>query len=241
MIEGLLAVQDHDTAIDQLRHRVATLPARTELAEVEDQLAALEAEAEGIATEVGAIERRQKAAEDEVASLGAKIAELDTKLYSGTVTSPKELQAIQADIDSIRRHRSAVEDGILEAMEEREPFDVRTAALDANRTQLDATAMHLRATIAQAEAEIEAELAAESEARAAAAAAVPAPLLDEYERLRPKLGGVAAARLEPGGRCGGCHLTLPATEVARIKREPPDALIHCDQCGRILVRVDSGH
>ena len=238
MIEGLLAVQDHDTAIDQLRHRIATLPARAELQLVEEQLVALEAEAAELGEQVGVIERRQKAAEDEVASLGAKIAELDAKLYSGTVTSPKELQAIQADIDSIRRHQSDVEDGILEAMEEREPFDARQAELDANRTQLDATAMHLRATIAQAETEIEAELATETDARTAAASAVPAALLDEYERLRPKLGGVAAARLEPGGRCGGCHLTLPATEVARIKREPPDALIHCDQCGRILVRVD---
>ena len=38
------------------------------------------------------------------------------------------------------------------------------------------------------------------------------------------------------GRCSGCHLALPATEIDRIKREAPDTIVLCDQCGRILVR-----
>ena len=38
------------------------------------------------------------------------------------------------------------------------------------------------------------------------------------------------------GRCGGCHLALPATEVDRVRKEPADALIRCEQCDRILVR-----
>jgi predicted nucleic acid-binding Zn-ribbon protein len=33
-------------------------------------------------------------------------------------------------------------------------------------------------------------------------------------------------------------MKLPATEIDRIKHQPPDALVHCDQCGRILVRPD---
>jgi predicted nucleic acid-binding Zn-ribbon protein len=64
---------------------------------------------------------------------------------------------------------------------------------------------------------------------------VPADLTRLYDDLRRKLGGVGAARLV-NGRCSGCHLTLPATELDRIRREPPEALIRCDQCGRVLVR-----
>ena len=61
------------------------------------------------------------------------------------------------------------------------------------------------------------------------------PRVGRIRLLRAKLGGVGAARLV-NGRCTGCHLTLPATELDRIRREPPDALIRCDQCGRVLVR-----
>jgi predicted nucleic acid-binding Zn-ribbon protein len=238
-LEALLAVQAHDTTIDQLRHRSATLPARAEVAAIESQLAELEKKAAEVGTELHAVDRRQKAAEDEVASLDAKITELDKKLYGGTVSAIKELQALQADIESLQRHKAEVEDRELAAMEEREPFDAELGAIDAERARLDDVAGRLRAAIAEAEAEIDREIASEVRVRDDARALVPPVLIDEYDRLRDKLGGVAAARLEPGGRCGGCHLSLPAQEVARIKRELPiDALIHCEQCGRILVRVD---
>ena len=75
----------------------------------------------------------------------------------------------------------------------------------------------------------------EHDARQAAAAGIPDELLSEYDRLRKKLGGVGAARLA-NGSCTGCHLALPATELDRIRHQAPDAVAHCDQCGRILVR-----
>ena len=42
------------------------------------------------------------------------------------------------------------------------------------------------------------------------------------------------ARLS-GNRCEGCHLTMAAAEVERIKRSGPDEVAHCEECGRILV------
>ena len=71
---------------------------------------------------------------------------------------------------------------------------------------------------------IDADLAAEGEARVAAAATVPADLLARYERLRTRIGGTGAARLV-GGSCSGCHLALPAMEVDRIRKAPPDEVI----------------
>ena len=180
----------------------------------------------------------QQRLEDEVASIESKVAELDKKLYSGTISSPRELQALQADIDSLKRHRTALEDEILVAMEQREPLDTEMAAFAEERGRLDVAGSRLRAAIAEAEAEIDRELETVEDLRREAAAGLPDELTALYDELRVKLGGVAAARLEPGGRCGGCHLTLPATEVARIKREPADTIFRCDQCGRILVRTE---
>jgi predicted nucleic acid-binding Zn-ribbon protein len=82
---------------------------------------------------------------------------------------------------------------------------------------------------------VEGELASLVDERAAAVSAVPEALVARYEKLRAKLGGVAVARLEHG-RCTGCHLQLPATELDRLRHEPPDALAECEQCGRLLVR-----
>jgi predicted nucleic acid-binding Zn-ribbon protein len=53
--------------------------------------------------------------------------------------------------------------------------------------------------------------------------------------LRGRLGGIGAARLV-GSRCDGCQLTLAAAEVERVKRADPGTVVHCEECGRILVR-----
>lgn len=237
--DTLLDVQRHDTTLDQLRHRLATLPERSALAGVEEQLSSVAAEAAEVTERRDEVARRQKQLEDEMATLEAKISDLDKKLYSGTVSAIKELQAIQADIDSLKRHDSDLEDRVLALMEEREPLDQTLAGLSARTAELDAEAMRLRAAIAEAETAIGTEIEGEEARRQAAAATLPEEMLKVYEQMRRELGGVAIAVLEAGGRCGGCHLTLPASEVARIKREPLDALIRCDQCGRILLRPEA--
>ena len=93
------------------------------------------------------------------------------------------------------------------------------------------------ATWRRASRAIDAELATES-ARLATrppSRACPTDLMGEYERLREQLDGIAVAELR-SGQCLGCHLSLSAVEVDRIKREPADAVVHCGECGRILVR-----
>jgi predicted nucleic acid-binding Zn-ribbon protein len=71
--------------------------------------------------------------------------------------------------------------------------------------------------------------------RGEASSGVAPELLDEYERLRGLLAGVGVAKLV-GNRCEGCHLTLPAMEIDRIRHLPPDEKVYCDECGRLLVR-----
>jgi predicted nucleic acid-binding Zn-ribbon protein len=48
-------------------------------------------------------------------------------------------------------------------------------------------------------------------------------------------GGIGAARLQ-GATCLGCNLGLPAVVVDRIRKLDPDEVVHCEECGRILVR-----
>ncbi len=233
VFEDLLGVQEHDTTADRLRHRRETMPELAQLAAVDDALAKVEKSLDEWSAQVAEVGRRQGRLEQELAAVEAKITELEARLYSGAVTVPRELQALQADIESIRRRRNDLEDQVLDAMTEREPLDEEVLRLESDR--LDGEGSKLRAAIAEAQAEIDRQLAQEIEARTAAAAAIPTELATLYEQLRAKMGGVGAARLV-NGRCSGCHLDLPATEVDRIRREPPDTLIRCDQCGRVLVR-----
>ena len=234
-LEGLLAVQDRDTEIDQVRHRRATLAQRATLAGLVRDSAELEKRAAQLGEERDGLERRRAELEVEVAELDRRMADLDRRLRSGDVTATRELTAMVEQVDALRRRRAVLEDEELELMVALEPFDAELAALEARRTELADAAAGAAAELAEIEAALDIELAAAGEARKAAAAGIPEPLMATYERLRARLGGVGAARLV-GSSCGGCHLVLSATEVDRVRREPPDAIVTCEHCGRILVR-----
>ncbi len=235
MIEQLLQVQAHDTRLDQLRHRRDSLPERSDLARQRQEIAAFDAETAEVQARRDAIGRDQKRVEDEVALVEAKAAEVDTKLYSGTVTSPRELQGFQDDLQSLRRRQRQLEDDVLGFMEQLEPLDEQLATRAARRADLEEQADKLADALAHAEQAVDAEIATAAAERAAAVEPVPADLVDRYDRLRKQHDGVAIAPLV-GNNCGGCHLTLSAVEVDRIKHQPADALIYCEECGRLLVR-----
>jgi len=233
--ESLLTVQQHDTHADQLAHRVANLPGRAQLAQVVDQTAAVDSRLATTDARRGELSRSQQRLEDEIASLTERANQAEKQLYSGSVTAPRELQALQDDVASIRRRIGQIEDDELEIMELTEPVDAQHAELTAERERLDGEAMRITAELAETEAEIEAELAVVQAERAEAAAAVPDELWPEYDRLRAHLGGVAIARLA-GSTCQGCHLALPAVEIDRIRKLATDETVHCEECGRLLVR-----
>ncbi|MGH9178692.1 MAG: zinc ribbon domain-containing protein [Acidimicrobiales bacterium] len=235
VFDALLEVQEHDTTIDQLRHRRAHLPERAELVTVTAGGDRLRAQRTELGARRDEVLGRQSRLEASLTAADDRITEIDGRLYSGQVTATRDILAMTAEIESLKSRRSSLEDQVLVAMEEDEPLAAEVADLESQVAAAEQEAERLRATIAAAEAEIDAELATMAEERAGCAAQVPADLLATYERLRARLGGIGAARLV-GANCAGCHLTLPAQELARIKREPPDALVFCDQCGRILVR-----
>ncbi len=235
MFHDLLRVQDHDTAADRLRHRRQNLPELAELRACEDELGRLETTLAEVAADAAEAARLQRRVESELALLESKVSELDAKLYSGVVTVPRELQAMQTEGEAMRQRRAALEDEVLEAMGARETLDEQLGELESRRAELDREGVRLRAAVAEGQAGVDRDLAAELAARQEAAAAIPADVTALYEQLRAHLGGVAAAPLV-NGRCGGCHLALPATELDRMRKEPADALVRCEQCERILVR-----
>jgi predicted nucleic acid-binding Zn-ribbon protein len=92
------------------------------------------------------------------------------------------------------------------------------AALEAATSALDEEAERVRAE------------------RADAAAGLDEALLRLYEKVRESSGGTGAAVLR-GRRCEGCHLELPPQDLQRIRTAPPDEVVRCEECRRILVRT----
>ena len=136
--------------------------------------------------------------------------------------------------DSLRRRQRSLEDELLEIMELAEPVAAQVSQLEEQQHDLLARRVVAKERLDEVEKAVVAELTAAEAQRANEAAAIAAPMLSEYERLRARLDGVAVSELV-GTTCTGCHTTLAAMECERIRREPSDALVHCEPCGRIVV------
>lgn len=235
-LEALLSVQDLDTALDQWHHRRASLPERGQLAAIDGQLAELEIRL--AAAQAGRDEAagRQQALEDGLNATEARAGEVHRRLYGGTVSATRELQAMAADLDALHARASDFESRALEVMEELEPLDADVAAIEAGKGSLLAARAELEDKLRVGEIAVDAEIDAHNAMRAMAAANVPDELMTTYAQLRRRLGGVGAARLV-GSLCTGCHLTLAATELDELRRQPAGTVMFCEQCGRILVRA----
>jgi predicted nucleic acid-binding Zn-ribbon protein len=236
-LSPLLDVQALDLESDQLIERHRTLPERTELERASRRIATLDG------THAVQVERREalSSAEDalgaEVTEVAAKAKEVEEVLYSGSVKVPKELEALQEEIRLIRVRQSGLEEKEMALLEEIEQTDGEMDANRAEKAEQSDLCTSFEATIRAAEEEIDGELTVLSGKRAEMAARVPGPILAAYERLREneRLAGRGAARLIDGS-CGGCHVKLPVLEYNRMKAEPPDALVFCVYCGRVMVR-----
>jgi predicted nucleic acid-binding Zn-ribbon protein len=232
--DDLFVLQEHDLALDRLKHRHETLPERVTVTEAEALAATITAQLADVRSARDGVARREKALDDEASSLRTKADEIERKMYSGEISSPKELQAMQAEVEQLRRHQNTLETSELELMEEREPLDADVDRLAAEDTTVAARLAEARARLASADAEVKGEARAELAIRQELAGRLDPKLVAEYERCRSLTHGTGVARLV-GLTCQSCHLSIPSTEAERIRHAPPGAIEHCDNCGAILV------
>lgn len=232
-LDTLMQVQQHDTTLDQLRHRMATLPERAALAEVDRHRAALEATLARVQAQVDDLAGRQRALEATIAATAARRHELEQRMLSGEVSASRDLQAMDHEVQHLGTRQSELEEEDIALLEEEEPLDSLVEEHRTASAALTEEAERLTAAIGAAEAEINTEIAAEASRREASASGLPDELARRYELLRARLGGIGAAPLV-GDRCGGCHLTLSSVDLERLRRLAPDEIATCPECDRIL-------
>jgi predicted nucleic acid-binding Zn-ribbon protein len=232
----LLDLQAIDSRLDQLAHRRRTLPELAEIEKVAADHVALKDLVIAAQAQLSDTTREQTKAEQDVEQVRTRAARNQQRMDSGAVTSPKDLENLQHEIGSLAKRQSDLEDVVLEVMERLESSQTRV-------TELTARLEHSTVVLKEAEerrdaafAEIDADVEKVRRDREVVAKVIPADLLKLYTRLREQQGGVGAARLAQR-RCEGCRVEFANADLNAIKAEPKDAVVRCDNCGRILVRT----
>ena len=229
-------MQDNDTRLTQLAHRASTLPDSQRLADVETRLARVRDEVVAAETILSDLETEQTRADHDVEQVRERMRRDRDLLDNGSIGEAKQLQSIQAELDSLARRQSDLEDIELEIMERVEGARAAVVQLTEERDALASERDTLAASVHEQLAAIDAERRMVVEQRGVVAADIPADLLGLYDKIRADQGGVGAAPLHRGS-CQGCHLTIPPTEIDEIRAAAPDEVVRCEECRRILVRT----
>ncbi len=202
---------------------------RAEIAELHDLRVAAE-------TEVSDLEREVAKAESDVDAVRQRAARDRARMDTGAVTSAKELESLQHEVESLARRQGDLEEVELELMERLDGAQSRLAELRTRHSVLDEELAATEARRDEQLSEIDRDLEFLGAQRGQVASGVPADLLALYEKLRADHGGVGAAALAKR-RCEGCRLELNATDIARIRAAEPQEVLRCEECRRILVRT----
>lgn len=232
----LLDLQDLDLQLDQVAHKRKALPEHRALTDLAAEKSVVDRELVTADTEVSDLQREQKKADTDVEQVRQRKARNQQRIDAGQITSPKDLENLQHEIGSLDRRISDLEDAELEVMEKLEAAEVVQADL---RTRAEAFAdrqSELETTRDAAMKELDEQRAELGDKRATVAAELPDALITQYQRLREHNGGIGAAPLV-GKRCMGCRMELAPSDLNAIKAAPPDAVLRCEECGRILVRA----
>lgn len=227
-VANLYRLQTIDSRLDVVHSRLravhAALKETSELDRAQRDLTAADAAMQHA-------RRNLRQTEDAVRDQTAKISDVEQRLYSGKVRNPKELQDLQRDLESLKRHKSTLEDRQLEAMEAVEAAEAAHSLATARRTTAEGDAERIRGKLFTDEKALEADLQRWEAEREAAESGVPLDDRADYARLRQRKHGVAVSRLTDGV-CGSCGVAPEAARIQNARQD--DTPIHCGNCERIL-------
>jgi predicted nucleic acid-binding Zn-ribbon protein len=231
-LDRLLALQAIDDEVRRLEHQLEGL---SEQQEVDALLAQDRLLAEGDADLREQLERSgrdQRQVEGEIDALVQRLEEEQTRLYDGSLTSAREVQAAEAEIASTKRRRSEHEDQLLEILEVVEGLEGRLTELIAVREALAVRIAERSAARDAAAKELLVRITEVRVRRDPIAAATSKELLARYERAASRGGGTGVGVLRDQA-CTACRINFPMSEISGYLMGPP--LTTCSQCHRLLI------
>ncbi len=116
----LLDLQALDSTTDRLTHRRRTLPELAEIEELAERHGRLADDIVLLETEDRDLGREQAKVDGDVEQVRSRMGRDQKRLDAGQVGSPRELESLQSEIDSLKRRQAELEDVELEVMEKRE-------------------------------------------------------------------------------------------------------------------------
>lgn len=230
----LLQLAEVDAEIGRIDHQRRTLPEHQQLTEAQERVGQARDAVVRAETRAGDLDRDIARVERDVEGVRSRT-EKDQGLLAGAGIGAKQATELQHELDTLARRQGVLEDEQLEIMEEREAVGAELDHARAELAEAETAVTDVTGRRDSADGDLETSRAGRERARGELVAALPDELLADYERIRG--GGRVAAGSLREMRCGACRLELDRTFLSQVRGKPADDVVHCEECGAILVRA----
>jgi uncharacterized protein len=225
---GLYRLQQVDSQIDAIRARQnwirETLQNDVKLQAATQALSAADNKYKDAA-------RALKQTETDVEKQRIKIEQTESSLYGGRVQNPKELQDLQKDIVSLKKHLETLEERQLEAMLIAETAEQVYQSAKSELEQTQSNLKEQNRDLSKENEALEKDLERLEHERNAILSDLESPAVTTYDQIRKQRRGIAVTTISDSA-CAACGttLTLSLQQSARSANQ----LFTCPTCGRIL-------
>ncbi len=227
-LEKLYSLQIVDLEIQKAQQRLASLDFG---AKIQEQILSLKKELESHEKVLHKVDADLIDAELQLKATEEKRDKAKARLYGGTVTAPKELEALERDIEMLTRQAGELEERVLELSYQIEPIREEVQRLRDETTRLEQELQRVQEEHRSEEERLKQTLAYLEQRRKEALEGIESPILSRYEQVRSRRGGIGIAKVVEG-HCSACGIAVPEFTLRQL-REPTN-FIYCENCGRIL-------
>jgi len=226
-IKLLLALQERDLELDRLSGELAAVPGK--IAEIKAGISAAKAALEDAKKEVTALQMSKKQKELDLESQESSIRKHSTELNA--VKTNEAYRALLGEIDKAKLAQSALEDQILQTMEQ---IDLANKSWKEKEFSFKANEAGLIKQISDWEArqkELEQTLAGKQSERLSAFESLPKNLSAQYDKLRKGKRGASIVPIRKE-QCAGCHMKVSQNLINEVRRG--QKMMTCESCSRIV-------
>jgi len=213
------------TEINELKKNVKLQELQKELVEINEKLEISEKEMAGL-------EHERKKLEDMITLQNDKIKKNEEKLFSGTITSAKELLNYQEEIKLLKQNNDGVESKAIEFMISIDDLKPKIKEIEKSKAQINSEIEIVKKEVDEKTKVINEAVKKLREKRTAVISGIPKDVLTKYEETKIKKGGIAVAVLKDKF-CDICNMEIPSGEADKIK--DLNKFYKCPLCGRMLI------
>ena len=155
---------------------------------------------------------------------------MESRMYGGYISNPKELESMEREVEMLRRNQDRLEERVLELMFAIEDKNRDIKMLEEQVKEEDSAYQEVRRKYEEEYRRLSERITSLERKREELLPQIDPTLLERYSEIRAREGGGVGKVVK--GVCSGCGFSISPRLLTRLQES--ETIVYCENCGRIL-------